>query len=621
MTPRPRRARLVAAYRDGVREPVHRRGARVRRRRHPAVRDAAAADPGTRRPGRQAGHEPAKEAWQHPALRSPATDRLCAKTVAVRDPARPALPPGPGRQPGRDRGPDHPGLPRTRDGGGRRLQRCGRRRPARPDGRRRRPPRSGAAVRELPADRCDRRGGPGDRRRGDPSRATGSCPSGRRSPAPSRTRASSSSGRRRPSSRRSATRSRRAGSPDRSASTASRGRSIRSRSTDPTPLPAILAEAERIGFPLLVKAAAGGGGRGMRRVATPAELPAALAAGSAEAASAFGDGSVYLEREIRPARHIEVQLLGDATGRIVAIGERDCSLQRRHQKLVEEAPAPGLTADERRAPPRPGGPRRLGRRAAQRRDRGVPARRRTVPSTSSRSTPGSRSSTVSPSSSPASTSSRSSSGWRPGEPLSAAALAAADRAAEPRRPRDRGPPLGRGPVPRLRAGPGPDPPLGHAGRSRRPGRHRVRGRRPGPARLRQPGRQGHGPRRRPVGRHRPPAARPRRDRDRRHPDDPAVPPVRRPARRVPGGRAVDRLGRRRMGRRGRAGQVRRGGGRGGRSRRRRRRPDDRIGDAGGAAPSVDRADGAADPTARRRLRRTTAGRPPPGTTPIDRWPR
>ena len=110
---------------------------------------------------------------------------------------------------------------------------------------------------------------------------------------------------------------------------------------------ALVAEAEAIGFPLLVKAAAGGGGRGMRRVTTGRDLPAALSAAAAEARSAFGDGSVYLEREVRPARHIEVQLIGDATGRIVALGERDCSLQRRHQKLVEEAPAPGLTDDER----------------------------------------------------------------------------------------------------------------------------------------------------------------------------------------------------------------------------------------------------------------------------------
>ena len=117
----------------------------------------------------------------------------------------------------------------------------------------------------------------------------------------------------------------------------------------PDQLAAIIAEAEAIGFPLLVKAAAGGGGRGMRRVDRAVDLPAALADGSREAASAFGDGSVYLEREIAHARHIEVQLLGDATGRVVALGERDCSLQRRHQKLVEEAPAPGLTTAERRA--------------------------------------------------------------------------------------------------------------------------------------------------------------------------------------------------------------------------------------------------------------------------------
>ena len=116
----------------------------------------------------------------------------------------------------------------------------------------------------------------------------------------------------------------------------------------PDALAAILAEANAIGFPLLVKAAAGGGGRGMRRVIAAAELPAALTAGSREAADAFGDGAVYLEREIVPARHIEVQLLGDASGRVVAIGERDCSIQRRHQKLVEEAPAPGLSIQQRR---------------------------------------------------------------------------------------------------------------------------------------------------------------------------------------------------------------------------------------------------------------------------------
>ncbi len=109
----------------------------------------------------------------------------------------------------------------------------------------------------------------------------------------------------------------------------------------------LIVEAQKIGFPLLVKAAAGGGGRGMRRVASARELPAALAAGAAEALSAFGDGSVYLEREILRARHIEVQLMGDRDGTIVALGERDCSLQRRHQKLVEEAPAPGLSDKER----------------------------------------------------------------------------------------------------------------------------------------------------------------------------------------------------------------------------------------------------------------------------------
>ena len=117
----------------------------------------------------------------------------------------------------------------------------------------------------------------------------------------------------------------------------------------PDEVEAMVAEAAAIGFPLLVKAAAGGGGRGMRRVERSEELPAALATASHEATSAFGDGTVYLEREITPARHIEVQLLGDGSGRVVAIGERDCSIQRRHQKLVEEAPAPDLSRHDRTA--------------------------------------------------------------------------------------------------------------------------------------------------------------------------------------------------------------------------------------------------------------------------------
>ncbi len=99
---------------------------------------------------------------------------------------------------------------------------------------------------------------------------------------------------------------------------------------------------DEIGFPLLVKAAAGGGGRGMRVVRSRLELDDALAAAEREAVGAFGDGTLYCERYVERPRHVEVQLLADAHGTVVAVGERDCSVQRRHQKVLEESPAPRL---------------------------------------------------------------------------------------------------------------------------------------------------------------------------------------------------------------------------------------------------------------------------------------
>jgi acetyl-CoA carboxylase biotin carboxylase subunit len=99
--------------------------------------------------------------------------------------------------------------------------------------------------------------------------------------------------------------------------------------------------AGRIGYPVLVKAAGGGGGRGLRVVRDPVDLAGAVAMGSAEAQAAFGDGRVYLERYVSLARHVEVQLLGDGEN-VIHLGDRDCSVQRRYQKLVEEAPAPRL---------------------------------------------------------------------------------------------------------------------------------------------------------------------------------------------------------------------------------------------------------------------------------------
>ncbi len=111
----------------------------------------------------------------------------------------------------------------------------------------------------------------------------------------------------------------------------------------------LTAAADRIGYPVLVKPVAGGGGKGIRVVPAAAELPAALASARREAARAFADDRLLLERYVADARHVEVQVLGDRHGNVVHLGDRDCSLQRRHQKVIEEAPAPNLDDATRRA--------------------------------------------------------------------------------------------------------------------------------------------------------------------------------------------------------------------------------------------------------------------------------
>jgi acetyl-CoA carboxylase, biotin carboxylase subunit len=105
--------------------------------------------------------------------------------------------------------------------------------------------------------------------------------------------------------------------------------------------------ADEAGYPVLLKAAAGGGGKGMRLVESPEELGGAYGMASSEADAAFGDPSLYVEKAVVPARHVEIQVLGDASGGVLTLGERECSIQRRHQKLIEESPSPALTPETR----------------------------------------------------------------------------------------------------------------------------------------------------------------------------------------------------------------------------------------------------------------------------------
>jgi len=109
----------------------------------------------------------------------------------------------------------------------------------------------------------------------------------------------------------------------------------------------LMSEANAIGFPVMVKASAGGGGRGMRRVASADELAEALRSARSEAENAFGDGRLLIEKAVDAARHIEVQVIADACGKTLHLGERECSVQRRHQKVIEEAPSPALSPEKR----------------------------------------------------------------------------------------------------------------------------------------------------------------------------------------------------------------------------------------------------------------------------------
>ena len=155
-----------------------------------------------------------------------------------------------------------------------------------------------------------------------------------------------------------------------------------------------IGHAQRIGYPLMIKAAAGGGGRGIRRVDAADELAAAFESARAEALQAFGDGTLLMEQLVTPARHVEVQVIADGQGVAWAVGLRDCSYQRRNQKVIEESASPALTPAQEQRDDGGGAAARAARRLPQRRHRRVPLRARPASASPSwRSTPACRSST------------------------------------------------------------------------------------------------------------------------------------------------------------------------------------------------------------------------------------
>ena len=253
-----------------------------------------------------------------------------------------------------------------------------------------------------------------------------------------------------------------------------------------------LAFAKTIGFPVIIKAAAGGGGKGMRVAKDADEFARSFQLARSEALSAFGNGDVYVEKYLARPRHIEFQILGDKFGNVIHLGERDCSVQRRHQKLIEEAPSPAMTPELRQADGRRGRGRREGDRLRRRRhDRDAARRGRLVllhgdehahPGRASGHGDAHRR--------------RSREGADPrrrGEPLSVTRAAAAARARH-RVPRER-----RGSEPELPAVAGQDRHVPSAGRQRRAPRHARLRRLHGAAVLRLDDRQGHLPGTRPRG--------------------------------------------------------------------------------------------------------------------------